>query len=131
MKILLDSGVWWRWVTNGPMHKSLSRFLEKEVSDYYLCPVSILECYYKVAHRREPEPEIKDWKNLFLEGYKIAPISFEAAKLAGNWEWEHGDPCDRLITAVAAVERLPLVHTDKRLERLTGFPQRYFQNIQL
>ena len=129
MKVLLDSGVWWRWVTSQPIRGSLKRFLEDEVSEFYLCPVSVMEIFYKVAQRREPEPDIPDWQNRVLEGFRTAPVSIEAARIAGNWEWKHGDPCDRMIAAVARVEGITLVHTDRTLADLKGFPQKYFRNV--
>ena len=116
-------------MTSQTLRKSLVEFLETEVSEFYLCPVSIMEMFYKIKHKREPEPEFPDWQNRVLDGFIIAPVSFKAAAKAGSWDWEHGDPCDRLIAAVAAVDGITLVHNDSKLEKLWGFPQLYFKNV--
>ena len=129
MKALLDTGVWWKWINKNPMRNSLRHFLEVDVSEFYLCPVSLAEVFYKIEHRGLPAPSFPGWKTRMVEGFRLAPLSFEAAELAGSWEWEHGDPCDRIISAVAKVEGLTLVHTDQVLKDLPGFPQRYFKNI--
>lgn len=129
MKALLDSSVWWKWTTGQTMRPSLVKFLSQNVTEYFLCPVSVMEMYYHLRNGRLEKPNFPDWERFVLEGYRMAPVSFEAARLAGSWNWEHGDPCDRIIAAVAAVEGIPLIHTDKRLEKLSGFPQRYFRNV--
>jgi PIN domain nuclease of toxin-antitoxin system len=81
---------------------------------------------YKVKHKKLPVPAGADWLNESLQGYRIAPFTIEAGKIAGNWNWKHGDPVDRCMAAVAVSEGLPLIHTDTVLKDLSGFPQLYF-----
>jgi PIN domain nuclease of toxin-antitoxin system len=45
------------------------------------------------------------------------------------WDWDHKDPADRLLAATAKIENAELWHTDTRLKKLKGFPQRYFVNL--
>jgi PIN domain nuclease of toxin-antitoxin system len=47
------------------------------------------------------------------------------------WEWEHKDPADRLIAATAEWHGIELWHTDTILEKLKGFPHRYFKSTPL
>ena len=129
MKILLDTGVWWRWVTRGPLRPSLRDFLAGAGLVFHLCPISLFEITYKVSRGRLTEPKDVDWPALSVRGFISAPVTMEAARLAGEWPWEHGDPADRLLAAVAATQGLTLVHTDGRLEKLRGFPQRYFRAV--
>jgi PIN domain nuclease of toxin-antitoxin system len=129
MRALIDSGLWWRRYHGLPMSRRLARFLEQEVSEFWLCPLSVQEMLYKWRHRKLPAPDPAEWLAEATAGYRTAPVTFEAARVAGLWEWAHGDPVDRLLAAVASTEGLTLVHTDQRLRTLTGFPQRYFPNV--
>ena len=131
MKALLDTGVWWRWMTHGPIDVRLKSFLENEVTEFHLCPISLTEVFYKIKNNKEKAPELPDWETLILEGFRLAPVSFAAARLAGEWPWAHGDPMDRILAAVAATENLTLIHTDRVLKELSGFPQRYFKSVQM
>ncbi|MBE7502275.1 MAG: hypothetical protein HS113_18650 [Verrucomicrobiales bacterium] len=45
------------------------------------------------------------------------------------FNWDHKDPADRLLAATAKIEATELWHTDTRLKKLKGFPQRYFVNV--
>lgn len=126
MRILLDTGVWWRWMTRGPLRSALLEFLASPDSVFHLCPLSVLEITYKLRHRGLRPPEDPDWQERILHGFRLAPVTFEAAWLAGEWPWDHGDPIDRVLAAVAATQGLTLVHTDTRLKDLAGFPQQYF-----
>jgi PIN domain nuclease of toxin-antitoxin system len=127
MKALLDSGVWWRHAMRLPMRKNLAGFLENEVAEWWLSPLSVGEMLFKVKHRRLPAPTHTGWLNEAVSGYRIAPLSFSAGVKAGQWDWEHGDPVDRFLAAVALTEGLTLIHTDERLKVLDGFPQKYFR----
>jgi len=129
MRALIDSGLWWRRYHGLPMSRRLARFLEQEVSEFWLCPLSVQEMLYKWRHRKLPAPDPAGWLAEATTGYRTAPVTFEAARVAGLWDWAHGDPVDRLLAAVANTEGLTLVHTDQRLRTLTGFPQRYFPNV--
>jgi PIN domain nuclease of toxin-antitoxin system len=44
------------------------------------------------------------------------------------WDWAHKDPADRILAATAQIEQIELWHTDTRLKKFRGFPQRYFTN---
>ena len=128
MKALIDSGVWWKRYHGLPLHPKLVETLGK-VTEWYLCPLSIEEMLYKWRHKKLPAPPIEDWLSHSLQGYRPALLTFESAKLAGTWDWKHGDPVDRALAAIAKVEGMTLIHTDTVLEKLPGFPQHYFQNI--
>jgi PIN domain nuclease of toxin-antitoxin system len=64
-----------------------------------------------------------------LEGFEIIPITEPIARQAALWKWDHRDPGDRLIAAAAVSHRIELWHNDTVLEKLGGFPQRYFKAI--
>ena len=126
MKVLLDSGVWWRKSGKLPMKKPLADFLEHDVTEWWVSPFAMSEMIYKVKHKKLPAPQGENWLADALRGYRIAPFSLAAGIRAGNWNWQHGDPVDRCMAAIAVEEGLTLIHTDRILKDLTGFPQLYF-----
>ena len=129
MKILLDTGVWFRRYHRLPMKPSLVKFMEEQVSEFHLCPLSIAEIAFKWQRGRLPGiPDPEKWVEPSLENFVLEHPSAAAAKRAGLWEWDHGDLVDRLLAAIASETGLVLVHTDRVLKGLGGFPQRYFPN---
>jgi PIN domain nuclease of toxin-antitoxin system len=127
MKILLDTGVWFRRYHGLPLKRSLVDFLDGQEHEFHLCPLSIAEISFKWQRGRLPGvPDPARWIDHSLENFLIVHPSPHAAKLAGLWNWSHGDLVDRLLAAMACDLDLMLVHTDRILKKLDGFPQRYF-----
>jgi PIN domain nuclease of toxin-antitoxin system len=129
MKALLDTGVWFRRYHRLPQKPALRKFLEEEVSEYYLSPLSIAEITYKWNKGKlkgVPNPDI--WVGDSIQNFILANPSPAASLKAGMWDWDHGDLVDRLLAAIAEEENLTLVHTDTVLKNFTGFPQKYFNN---
>lgn len=48
-----------------------------------------------------------------LEGL---PMGFNHSRLAGELDWDHRDPFDRMLAAQSMLENLPLVTNDSRLQ---------------
>lgn len=127
MRILLDTGVWFRRYHQLPLKPSLGTFLEDQDHEFHLCPLSIAEITFKWQRGRLPGiPDPSRWIDHSLENFLLVHPSPAAAKLAGLWNWSHGDLIDRLLAAIASDSDLLLIHTDRTLKKLTGFPQRYF-----
>jgi PIN domain nuclease of toxin-antitoxin system len=74
-----------------------------------------------------PCPDPRDWLDHALQGFEILPITEPIARQAALWDWEHKDPADRLIAATAERHAIELWHTDTVLQKLAGFPHRYFK----
>lgn len=128
MKILLDTGVWLRRYHGLPLRQSLLDFLENEATEFFLCPLSVAEVTFKWRRGRLPGlPDPAGWVAHSLEHFLMAPITPRSALQAGLWEWEHGDLVDRTLAAIAWESGIPLIHTDRVLKGLPGFPQRYFK----
>lgn len=129
MKVLLDTGVWFRRYHRLPLRPSLVKFLETEVTEFHLSPLSVAEISFKWQRGRLPGiPDPAAWVDHSLENFVLEPASPAAARQAGLWDWSHGDLVDRLLAAIAAESGLVLVHTDRVLKGLEGFSQRYFPN---
>ena len=99
------------------------------MTDYYLSPLSIAELTYKWNKGRlEGIPPPSNWIEESIQNFILVSPSISASQKAGLWDWDHGDLVDRLLAAIAEEEGLILVHTDKVLRNLDGFPQKYFPN---
>jgi len=130
MKVLVDTGVWFRRYFGLPMKPSLRRCLEGEVAEFHLCPLSVAEIAFRWRRGRLPGvPDPALWVEHSLENYVAEPPSVAVCRQAGLWDWPHGDLVDRILAAIAAERDLVLVHTDSVLKGLSGFPQRYFPNV--
>lgn len=127
MRILVDTGIWFRFVRRLPLARKIEDALEEAGNQRYLCPISSMELVRKWRTGRLPCPDPATWLDLALGGFEVLPITEPIARQAALWDWEHRDPADRLIAATARQHRIELWHTDTILHKLTGFPQRYFK----
>ena len=129
MRALLDTGVWFRRYHKLPMSSALRRYLD-EVSEFYLSPLSVAEISYKWQRGKLPQiPDPRTWLAHAVENFIMIDLSSAAALQAGLWPWKHGDLVDRALAAISAESDLTLVHTDKVLRDLPGFPQKWFKNV--
>lgn len=127
MRVLLDTSVWWPYMARGPLRQVLRTFLENTVTEFLLCPLSVWEIERKIVLGQAVAPRDPDWRDSVTRGFGWVHLGAESARLAAGWPWEHKDPVDRMLAAIAQTEGVPLVHTDTKLKNLSGFPQRYFQ----
>ena len=129
MRALLDTGVWLRRYHRLPMNRALRQYLD-EVTEFYLSPLSIAEISYKWQRGKLPEvPDPRTWVAHAVENFIMIDLSSAAALQAGLWPWTHGDLVDRALAAISAESQLTLIHTDKVLRDLPGFPQKWFKNV--
>jgi PIN domain nuclease of toxin-antitoxin system len=110
------------------MSAALRQYL-KEVTEFYLSPLSVAEISYQWQRGKLPQvPDPQTWVSRSLENFLLLDLSSEAALQAGLWPWAHRDLVDRALAAIAAQNRITLVHTDKVLRDCEGFPQKWFKN---
>ena len=130
MRALLDTGVWFRRYHRLPMSSELRRYLS-EVTEFYLSTLSVEEITYKWLRGKLPQiPDPRTWVAHAVENFIMVDLSPAAALQAGLWPWAHGDLVDRSLAALAAESGVTLVHTDKILRDLPGFPQKWFKNVE-
>ena len=127
MRVLADTGVWFRFVRRLPLPGKVEAVLADSGTQRYLCPISSMEIIRKWESGKLPCPNPRDWLDRALEGFEVLPITEPIARLAALWEWVHKDPADRLIAATAEQHGIELWHTDTILRKLAGFPHRYFK----
>lgn len=129
MRALLDTGVWFRRYHRLPMSRALRHYLD-EVAEFYLSPLSVAEISYKWRRGKLPQvPDPQTWLAHSLENFLLIDLSPAAAAKAGLWPWAHGDLVDRALAAIASESGITLVHTDKVLRDLEGFPQKWFKSV--
>ena len=129
MRALLDTGVWFRRYHGLPMSRVLRQYLDS-VTEFYISPLSVAEICYKWSRGKLPQvPDPASWVPESLENFIMLDLSPQAALQAGRWPWAHGDLVDRSLAAMAAGTGITLVHTDKVLRDLEGFPQKWFKNV--
>ena len=127
MQVLADTGVWFRFVRRLPLPRKVEGVLADGGTQRYLCPISSMEIVRKWHSGKLPCPDPHDWLDHALEGFEILPITEPIARQAALWKWDHKDPADRLIAATAERHGIELWHTDTTLQKLAGFPHRYFR----
>ena len=129
MRALLDTGVWFRRYHRLPMSRALRQYLD-EVTEFYLSPLSIAEITYKWQRGKLLQvPDPRTWVAHAVENFIMIDLSPAAALQAGLWPWAHGDLVDRALAAISSESEITLVHTDKILRDLPGFPQKWFKNV--
>jgi PIN domain nuclease of toxin-antitoxin system len=130
MRALLDTGVWFRRYHRLPMSRALRQYLD-EVTEFYLSPLSIAEITDKWQSGKLPQvPDPRTWMAHAAENFIMIDLSSAAALQAGLWPWAHGDLVDRSLAAISSQSEITLVHTDKVLRDLPGFPQKWFKNVE-
>lgn len=122
MRLLLDTHVWWWWVTGEPgLSAAQKRALARasadnplELSDVSLWEVATLVSLGRLAVTMP----LRDW----LEAASAQPLVQRraispavAAEVAALPEEFHRDPADRIIVATARVHDATLLTRDKRI----------------
>lgn len=122
VKYLLDTHTF-LWAVRGS--EKLSDTAVKTIEDMriqvYLSAVSAYEIMNK--HRIGKLPEFDDIaKNYFsfVKKLNVLPLSVsdEHAHFAGEFEWEHRDPFDRLLAAQVKIENMTLLTNDPAFKEL-------------
>jgi len=115
LEILLDTNVFLRWTTSDPLLKPRTRDLIANDRNRVL--VSAVAVWEIVIKRR--------LKKLIFDGSPIAaitenrffsiPIEPADAEAAGDLDWDHKDPFDRLMVAQAMRRGITLVTADHEM----------------
>ncbi len=128
MRILADTNLFIKFSRRLPLPKPVEAAFDDPGVGRCLSPVSIIELYRLWQNGIVPDhPDT--WIDLALPSWTILPVTVPIARLSVLWPWEHRDPADRLLAATAHAENIELWHTDTRLKKLSGFPQKYYVNI--
>ena len=119
--ILLDTHVWaWSFMASGQL-SARARSALLEAADVYVSPISFYEISHKVRLGKWPEaassvaslPSI-----LLMQGGAVAPLTYDICLHAGQRDWSHRDPFDRLLASTAELLGLTLVSQDPAFRSL-------------
>ena len=127
MRVLADANLFVKFYHRQPLPSVVENSLDSVDTERFVSPVTVIEIYRLWQARRvliDPET----WLDAALESWTVLPITVPIARRSVLWNWPHKDPADRILAATAMVEHIELWHTDTRLKKLRGFPQRYFTN---
>jgi PIN domain nuclease of toxin-antitoxin system len=123
VKYLLDTHTFLWAVRGSPkLSKAAQDVIADEDAQKFVSAVSAYEIMYK--HRIGKLHGFEDIAENYLNildafGATELPISTRHAHLAGNFEWAHRDPFDRLLVAQSSVEKLPLLTNDEAFSALS------------
>jgi PIN domain nuclease of toxin-antitoxin system len=115
MTILLDSHVFFWWLTDDPKLSRNAADLIRDDSDVHVSAVVALEIANKVRTGKwqDAKPLLDRFFDIVMEeGFLPLPITLEHARLAGSLPGAHRDPFDRMLAAQAQIENVPLVTAD-------------------
>lgn len=121
--LLMDTHVW-VWTFFEP--KRLSRLADSEVvgSDtLHISAISIYEVVQKVRLGKWPDLAVTPAQLVersIEQGIELLPVTAPMAASAGELDWPHRDPFDRLIAATALDRGLSLVSRDPAFSALPG-----------
>ena len=92
-------------------------------SSWGVCSATLYEMRHK--HRIGKWPEIAVLATNLRDrlgelGFEILASDAAVMDLAGDFDWSHRDPFDRVIAATCIVRRLPLVSKDVALDGVPG-----------
>lgn len=116
--ILLDTNAL-LWLTSAPDRISATarQALEDQNNELYVSAASAWEVAIKTRiGRLNGAPLLTAWSDVLagMNGVEL-PISAADAAMAGQLDWEHKDPFDRMIVAQAARRGLTIATSDRQL----------------
>jgi len=122
VKYLLDTHTFLWAVRGSPkLSDTAAKIIEDMNVEIYLSAVSAYEIKnkHRIGKLREFDDIAKNYFN-FVKTLDVLPlpISDEHAHFAGEFEWEHRDPFDRLLAAQAKIENMTLITNDPAFKEL-------------
>jgi PIN domain nuclease of toxin-antitoxin system len=107
------------WAVTVEREKKLNATVQEAILDeeaeLYLSAASLYEIAYKYRKGKLSEygVVVLNYEEAIRQlGAKELPVTFGHAYAAGELDWEHGDPFDRILAAQAAVEGFTLITKD-------------------
>jgi len=125
MRLLLDTHIWlWSRLEPARLTRRVSRALEDEANELWLCPLSVWDVLLLAEKGRiSLLPTAPEWVAVAMGKVPMreAPLTWEVALATQRVHLPHRDPVDQFLAATARVFDLTLVTADTRLLRGKGF----------
>ena len=119
MKLLLDSHSLLWWLLDDPRLSQIARTaIADEQNQALASVVSFYELRFKAGRGRLPINSESLDAALHASGFEVLPVTLRHAVRAGQLDWDHGDPWDRLLAAQAQWEQAAFVSVDKVFDEI-------------
>lgn len=114
------------WAVQEPkkLGKNALKIIEDPESKLYLSSISAFEITNKYRIGKLPGCEylVNNYTQIARKlGVIDLPVALSHTWFAGQFEWSHRDPFDRILAAQAALENLPLISNDSAFRTLNYY----------
>lgn len=121
MRLLLDTHIFvWAATGDDRLPSAAAALITDPSNSRTLSVASVWEMSIKAKSGRWPQvaPMLDDIAEAAddLEA-SILPIDLDAARTAGQLEWDHRDPFDRMLAAQSQLGRYTLITVDRQFEQ--------------
>lgn len=119
MKYLLDSHTFLWWVLDAPQLSPRARgIVADETNDILISAVTIYELLFKAGRDRLPLAPDKLKQAIDACGFPVVPVTRDHCEAAALFDWEHGDPWDRILAVQTLAESCILVSVDEAFDAI-------------
>ena len=118
---LLDTNAFSMALTDDPRLPEEAHARMREADRLAVSAVSFYEIGQKVRLGKWPEMAAyvgRLEQRAGSDGYDLIPLTATACLHASMLDWDHRDPFDRMIAAVALLETLPVISSDQAFDRI-------------
>jgi len=118
---LLDTNAFLMALTDDPRLPDRARVRMRETDRLAVSVISLCEIGLKVRLGKWPEmaAHVESLEGrASSDGYDLIPLTAAACLDASMLDWDHHDPFDRMIAAVARQETLPVISSDQAFDRI-------------
>lgn len=115
-RFLLDThtALWW-WTEPEQLSQTVFDILSSKQNQLFVSSASVWEMATK--HRKgklgKAEKVLQEFARVMqISGFEHLPVTWQHAKLSGEYPFDHADPFDRMIVAQSQLEDLVLLTKD-------------------
>ncbi len=118
---LLDTNAFSMALTDDPRLPKRAYTRMREADCLAVSVISFYEIGQKVRAGKWPEMAAyvrRLEQRAGSDGFDLIPLTATACLTASMLDWRHRDPFDRMIAAVALLETLPVISSDRAFDRI-------------
>ena len=118
--MLLDTHSWFWFLSGSTKLSTYARSIIEKHDAVWVSSVSMFELSQKIGTGRGADvAEIEPWMDKLeasFDDFMKVELSPRAARLSGRLDWDHRDPFDRLLCAVAIDLGVPFLSKDSQFD---------------
>ncbi len=120
MRLLLDShALLWAVADDPRLSGNARAFILDRDHDVFYSPVNLYEVLFKARRGRMPPDAANLLGALPASGFEELGLASRHPIHAARFDWDRGDPWDRILLAQAEVEDMGLISVDKVFDTRT------------